>query len=103
MSYPFGWNPPSLGDFIKTCTDKFGAELRVLDVEIEGDFGKALPRVLTRTEGEDEWHVVLPNEPDDVLQEARLVAHWCRRLNIPTEEFGFEFDYESGMIKINDS
>ena len=102
MAYPFGWNPPSLGDFIKTCTNKYGAELVVLDVEIEGDFGKVRPRVLKRVEDDKELHVVLPNLPDDVLQEARLVAHWCRRLNIPTSEFSFEFDFDTGMIGIAD-
>lgn len=103
MAYPFGWNPPSLGQFIQICTDKFDAELRVLGTEIEGDFGKAKPRVLVRNDGKDERHVVLPNEPNDVLQEARLIAHWCRRLNIPTSEFRFEYDKDTGAIEINDS
>lgn len=46
-------------------------------------------------------HVVLPNDPDDVLISLHLARNMCARLRIPTKTFGFEFDDDSGQVIIN--
>ena len=99
-AFPFGWNPPSLGIFVEKCTSDFGCELIIMDYEVEGSFGVATPRLLKREVDGVQKHVVLPNLPDDVLISLHLVANMCRRLEIPTEAFGFVFDYESGSVEV---
>ena len=101
MSFPFGWNPPSLGEFIATCCNSGNSCVLVeADYEVESSFGKVKPRILTKTLNGDEHHIVLPSDPDDVLLPLPYVAHLCRRLQIPTEEFGFTFDYENGVVEV---
>lgn len=100
MAFPFGWNPPSLGQFIETCTREYGAALVTMNYEVEGDFGAISPRILERQVDGSPRHVVLPNLPDDVLISLNLVASMCRRLDIPTTAFKFEFDYDSGSVKV---
>lgn len=101
MSFPFGWNPPSLGHIIEVCCRKDnGCELHTLDYEVEGSFGKIKPKLLKRVAEGNELHVVLPNKPDEVLITLAQTANICRRLDLPTTIFGFKFDYETGNITI---
>lgn len=93
---PFGCNPISLGEFITVCKDKFGAELVVLNCEIQGNFGSWRPCALERSEGITQYHVVLPNFDNDVLLDFPVIRQMCDRLRIPTSEFGFDFNPLTG-------
>lgn len=99
-SFPFGWNPPSLGTFVEKCTNDFECDLITMDYEVEGSFGAVTPRLLKREVDGTPKHVVLPNLPDDVLISFHLAANMCRRLAIPTEAFDFVFDYETGLVEV---
>jgi hypothetical protein len=101
VAFPMGQNPPSLGDFIDTCVKIYGAELLTLDFDVEGSFGKIRPRVLERKVDGETLHVVVPNLPDDVLINFHTVRQMCRRLGVPTEAFGFQFDEQTGQIHLN--
>lgn len=104
MSFPFGWNPPSLAEFKAICCNGSNScELHELDYEVEGSFGKVKPQILKRTVAGEVLHVVLPNDPDDVLLALPYVAHLCRRLKLSTQEFNFTFDYETGSVVVVDT
>jgi hypothetical protein len=100
VAFPFGWNPPSLGDFVAKCTTEFGAEVMEMDYEVEGSHGPMRPRILERKVDGKTCHVVLPNLPDDVLISFHLIRNMCDRLAIPTEAFKFEFDRDTGLVKV---
>ena len=96
---PFGHNPPSLGEFIKICKDKHGAEIVMLNREIQGKFGKRKVCALERSVGNTPCHVALPDHDVDVLLSVHIIRHMCNRLQIPTSEFGIEFNADTGEIE----
>ena len=98
MAFPFGWNPPSIGEFVAKCTKDFGAKLLEMDYEVEGSYGPIRPRILERTVEGKTCHVVLPNLPDDVLVTFQLARNMCDRIGVPTEVFGFSFDRDTGAV-----
>ena len=99
-AYPFGWNPPTLGDFVQKCVQEFGARVVESDYEVEGDFGQVTPKALERSEGQEHYHVILPNLDDDVLLDFHLVRQLCNRLHIPISAFGFEFDRDGNLREV---
>ncbi len=95
---PYG-PPTTLADFISKATDEYGATLEALDLEVEGDFGLMKQRYMEREVDGGTLHVMLPLEPDDVLQTPYVIDGLCRRLGISTKDaFGYELDQESGQI-----
>ena len=89
MAFPFGFNPPSIGQFIEKATQEYGATLVELNTIVYGPFGEIHPRILERVQDGIEYHVALPPLPDDVLITFHEARNLCDRLGIPTQEYGF--------------
>lgn len=89
-SFPFGGSPPTLERVINICIQAHDARLVELPEHRNGN------KVLVRNSKGKDRHAVLQDFAPGEQVPISLIRSICDRLDIPFEEFGFNFDRKEG-------